>query len=199
MVDPTWETPSDDINGMLWQVFNAGCTNIMGDLKSEARAYKQTATIVAQNLPWPADVWDAYAFATWKDLYSGEDVSGWNRALAWVAAFIPGVSGSEARVTSTAIKSSWLVNKLNHIFWKSAHNMTALLDKFWWNQQKALDATTKVANQAFKDWKLQIWKDGVLPKVWVILNVNGVKVQMIWWKVVDWKVVISSLSRSWLK
>lgn len=112
LVDPTGESsnPWQQFMDTLWQLYDAGATNIGNDVKSEAKAYQQVATTIAQNAPWTWDVWDAYALATGKDLYSGEDVSGWNRALTAAAIFIPWVSGGEMRAGKSVF--AWIASKI---------------------------------------------------------------------------------------
>jgi len=66
------------------------------------------------------------------------------------------------------------------------------------SEEKAFIAVEKVANQALKAGELVPNAKGILPSVGKILNVKGINVQMIGGKVVNGKVIISSLSRQGL-
>ncbi len=136
----------------LWQLYDVWATNIGNDVKSEAKAYQQVATTIAQNAPWTWDVWDAYALATGKDLYSGEDVSGWNRALTAAAIFIPWVSGGEMRAGKDAIKTSLWQMKL------SEHAMMRM-EQRWISKATIQNTVNQWEKFSYKNdkWQMLTW------------------------------------------
>ena len=89
------------------------------------------------------------------------------------------------------------LNKLNHIFGKSSHVLQNLVLKFG-SEEKAFIAVEKVANKALEAGELVPNAKGILPSIGKVLNVDGINVQMIGGKVVNGKVIISSLSRQGL-
>ncbi len=170
-MDPTGEAsnPWQLFMDALWQLYDAGYTNVMNDIQSEAKTYQQVATqgatIIAQNAPWTWDVWDAYALATGKDLYTGEKVDWWGRVITWAALFIPGVSGSEVR----AGKNAWtqVISKsfdLKSIKWWRI-DVENPWNRVWqihfqvsWDKNKyMLNLTTNQFHIKTSDWQLA-WK-----------------------------------------
>ena len=103
-----------------------------------------------------------------------------------------GIEGGFAALSKLA-----QLNKLNHVFGKSAHLLQALVLKFG-SEEKAFIAVEKVANKALEAGELVPNAKGILPSVGKVLNVDGINVQMIGGKVVNGKVIISSLSRQGL-
>jgi len=100
-----------------------------------------------------------------------------------------GIEGGFAALSKLA-----KLNKLHHVFGKSAHALQDLVLKFG-SEEKAFIAVEKVANQALEAGELAPNAKGILPSVGKVLNVDGINVQMIGGKVVNGKVIISSLSR----
>jgi RHS repeat-associated protein len=53
LVDPTGEisNPGQQFMDTLWQLYDAGATNIGNDIQSEVKSYQQAAKTIAQNAP----------------------------------------------------------------------------------------------------------------------------------------------------
>jgi RHS repeat-associated protein len=181
LVDPTGESSSNpwqQFMDTLWQLYDAWATNIGNDVKSEAKAYQQAGTTLVQNLPWTWDVWDAYALATGKDLYSGEDVSGWNRALTAAAIFIPWVSGGEMRAGKDGVKAivksfsldAKILGQMEKRWWTESKISNALQSK---NTAIAMDKSTwQKATAYFVSTNQYVVKNNETGKIIQISNLN---------------------------
>ena len=132
LVDPTGEESMDYWLAQTFQSFqNQGYTNIGSDIQKEWNSYKeawqQITTTIAQNFPGTGDANDIYSAVRWEDLYTWEKIQWWNRALAWAAAFIPGVSWWEMRAGKEAIKFS--EKALSHMKNSDRYIPASLMDK----------------------------------------------------------------------
>jgi hypothetical protein len=99
----------------------------------------------------------------------------------------------EANAANKAAKAARIANRLKHIF-RSEHNLEALV-RASGSVEEAFNAATRAANQALKDGLLAPDAVGILPGggAGAILNVNGVKVQMVGGRVMNGEVRISTL------
>jgi len=188
--DPTGECFGDDSMNCLDRYKQ----DVADAINSDSWFLRWTGYVAQQNIVEPTE----------------STIDDWKEALKWDKKAIARLAftavsntpvGKWAKWISAVVKTTKIfdANRINHIFWKTAHNLWKLLDTFWGDSQKALREATDAANKALADWKLIIWKDGVLPKEGIILNVWGVDVRMIGGVVKDGKVEISSLSRQWLQ
>jgi len=89
------------------------------------------------------------------------------------------------------------VNKLNHVFGNSAHRLDDLVLASGGSQQAAYLAVQDAANAALRAGELVVGRNGVLPggQLGAVLNVNGVKVQLVGGRVINGQVEIGSFSR----
>lgn len=178
MVDPTGESPTDDINRMLWWVFNAEYTDVMSDLRSEWRSYQQGVTALAQSLPWTGDIWDIYALATGKDLYTGKNIEWLDRWIAAGAAFIPGVNGGEVRGSISSMKTikqffsldAKIINQMGKRGWTESKIANALESR---NTAQAIDKSTgQKATAYFIGHNQYVVKNDQTWKIIQISNLN---------------------------
>ena len=92
------------------------------------------------------------------------------------------------------------LNKLNHIFGDPAHRLDPLVRATGGSPEAAYRAVQQAANQALTAGRLSVGPGGVLPggQQGAVLNVLGVKVQLVGGRVVDGVVRIGTFSRRFL-
>jgi hypothetical protein len=121
---------------------------------------------------------------------------------------VGGLFGAVGNLVSMGVTSQTMSNgkiqklkakeqqRFHHIFGKQEHKLDVLIKKFG-SEEKALNAVQKAANKALKEKKLNPDRNGILPNSdnGDIIDVQGIKVQLIGGKVIGDEVILSSFSR----
>jgi filamentous hemagglutinin len=91
-------------------------------------------------------------------------------------------------------------NKLEHVFGNVSHNLNDLVKASGGSQVNAFNAVQDAANAAFREGRLTVGPNGMLPggQAGMVLNVNGVNVQLVGGRIINGEVQIGSFSRRFL-
>jgi hypothetical protein len=108
-----------------------------------------------------------------------------------------GTVNSGVRATASSAANE---NRLRHIFGNKSHDLDSLVAANGGSQEKALQALQLAANKALKEGRLTIGPNGILPgaQSGTILEVSGIKVQLVGGRVIDGEVILGSASRRFL-